>query len=43
MEDNIMPQLDGETDVVDDDVEIGDGLRGQEGYIPNLKRGFTRK
>ena len=42
MEDNMMPQLDGETDVIDD-VDINDEVRGQEGHLPGLKRGFTKK
>lgn len=29
--------------MVDDDVEIDDELRGSEGHISNLKRGFTKK
>ena len=39
----MMPQLDGETDVIDDEDIDEIAMEGQEGQIMGLKRGFTRK
>ena len=44
MEDNLMPQIDGETNELDvNDDEVTDAVNEREGSALQLNRGFTMK